>query len=586
MEPEMYASETMTSPGNAELITAMQQRMLNMENALTRVIRHLESTSGIKDHARSSALGQSIGVKEDWEDSINTVMQDEIMRLRRLINQFEHELHTASKNHRIMGKPISLLEVFCSAKSPLTHQMQCLGHQAMRFGFSEGDLSTVSGREKLFVTVIRHQPHHVWVSPDCGPWSSWSRLNESRSVDSKEMYNQKRSQLLYQIALCIVLFRHQLLNNREFHWDQPARSLMLTHPGLAEVHSYTKACQFDMCRAGDLKRPLNGMMMKKGMVVLTTYQRLYQILHGQICNHQHNHQPIEGTTITKDGPISRTEYTAIYPRKFARTLAKTLGKIYAVPMRFPFLQVDPSTPRDDYALTGQIRVRKTSNFARSELISPEAQREHESKRRRLAGKQSAGLPLESFQQVMSDIAKIVPRVGKMEIDNANIIQLLQELFPDKHIVRVIACRGTDRTLGPPERMNSQEAPCRKCLMIHRASGDIKMEKSWEKWDQLSKRQLVRPSHPCRINVTMFARDMTTVRSNETATSSSVAPSFVPQAAVEPGASNVPDTAVDPEAGSRPEACRIFWESQHLSISRTATNTPKRNQYHPTKWKIP
>ncbi|CAL1158881.1 unnamed protein product, partial [Cladocopium goreaui] len=219
MEPEMYASETMTSPGNAELITAMQQRMLNMENALTRVIRHLESTSGIKDHARSSALGQSIGVKEDWEDSINTVMQDEIMRLRRLINQFEHELHTASKNHRIMGKPISLLEVFCSAKSPLTHQMQCLGHQAMRFGFSEGDLSTVSGREKLFV--------------------------------------------------------------------------------------------------------------------------------------------------------------------------------------------DPSTPRDDYALTGQIRVRKTSNFARSELISPEAQREHESKRRRLAGKQSAGLPLESFQQVMSDIAKIV-----------------------------------------------------------------------------------------------------------------------------------------------------------------------------------
>ena len=47
MEPEMYASETMTSPGNAELITAMQQRMLNMENALTRMIRHLESTSGI-----------------------------------------------------------------------------------------------------------------------------------------------------------------------------------------------------------------------------------------------------------------------------------------------------------------------------------------------------------------------------------------------------------------------------------------------------------------------------------------------------------------------------------------------------------
>ena len=260
-------------------------------------------------------------------------------------------------------------------------------------------------------------------------------------------------------------------------------------------------------------------------------------------------------------------------------------------LNFPFLQVDPSTPRDDYALTGQIRVRKTSNFARSELTSPEAQREHESKRRRLAGKQSAGLPLESFQQVMSDIAKIVPRVGKMEVDNANIIQLLQELFPDKHIVRVIACRGTDRTLGPPERMNSQEAPYRKCLMIHGAPGDIKMEKSWEKWDQLSKRQLVRPSHPCRINVTMFARDMTTVRSNETATSSSVAPSFVPEAAVEPGASNVPDTAVEPEAGSRPEACRTVgnpntFQSQELppTPQREINITQQNGRFHSLpKW---
>jgi len=364
-----------------------------------------------------------------------------------------------------------------------------------------------------------------------------------------DLYAEKRHQLLYQIALCIVLFRHQMQNNREFHWEQPARSLMLTHPGLAEVRSYTRACQFDMCRAGNLKRPLNGMIMKKGMVVLITHQKLYQTLHGQICNHQHNHQPIEGTTITKDGPMLRTEYTAIFPRKFARTLAKTLGRLDSVPMRCPCLHVDSSTQGDEHALTGQTRVRKTSNFARSELISPEVQREYESKLRRLAGKQTAVLPLESFQQVMPNIDKILPRVGKMEIMSSNIFQLLQDLFPDKHEARVIACRGKDRTLGPPEKMNPKEEPYRKCLMIHRPSGEIKMEKSWEKWDQLSKRQLIRPSHPCRINVTLFAREMTTVRSNETATSSSVAPSPIPATAVEPGASNVPETAMGPEAGN-------------------------------------
>ena len=32
------------------------------------------------------------------------------------------------------------------------------------------------------------------------------------------------------------------------------------------------------------------------------------------------------------------------------------------------------------------------------------------------------------------------------------------------------------------------------------------EKHWEKWSGLSKRQLVRPSHACRVNITVFAKD--------------------------------------------------------------------------------
>ena len=41
-------------------------------------------------------------------------------------------------------------------------------------------------------------------------------------------------------------------------------------------------------------------------------------------------------------------------------------------------------------------------------------------------------------------------------------------------------------------------------MLLRPSGNIKYEKNWEKWNELSKRQLVRPAHPCRINVIVFA----------------------------------------------------------------------------------
>ena len=41
-------------------------------------------------------------------------------------------------------------------------------------------------------------------------------------------------------------------------------------------------------------------------------------------------------------------------------------------------------------------------------------------------------------------------------------------------------------------------------MILRPSGEIKYERDWEQWSELSNRQLIRPAHPCRINATVFA----------------------------------------------------------------------------------
>ena len=64
----------------------------------------------------------------------------------------------------------------------------------------------------------------------------------------------------------------------------------------------------------------------------------------------------------------------------------------------------------------------------------------------------------------------------------------------------------DRTTGPCKEVTSGEAPFRKCAFIHRATGNIQIEDNWESWEQLSKRQLVRRSHPCKINITFFARN--------------------------------------------------------------------------------
>ena len=49
-----------------------------------------------------------------------------------------------------------------------------------------------------------------------------------------------------------------------------------------------------------------------------------------------------------------------------------------------------------------------------------------------------------------------------------------------------------------------EAPYRRCVFTDRESGKIKAEEAWEAWEELSNRQLIRSSHPCRLNMTVFA----------------------------------------------------------------------------------
>ena len=128
------------------------------------------------------------------------------------------------------------------------------------------------------------------------------------------------------------------------------------------------------------------------------------------------------------------------------------------------------------------------------------------KRRRLAGKQHVGPCLEDCQEVLNRISRMMPRVGKREITESDILQPIQQMFSDKVVVSVVACRGTDRTMGPPSNLHAHQAPFRKTLMILRPSSQVAHEVNWERWTQLSHRQLIRPAHPCRLNVTVFARD--------------------------------------------------------------------------------
>ena len=180
-----------------------------------------------------------------------------------LVSMMEKELHAIETNTKIIGPPVDVVEVFCSPESTLTDQVNHLGGKAIRFGLNQGNLQNAEGRSKLFGIICRHRPKHVWVSPTCKPWSKWSFLNSQKSLELWDKIQSERKDMLSQVALCLVLFRHQHRCRRHAHWEQPKGSLMFLLPYLNELDRYTLSAKPDMCIAGGLQDPLNRKPMKK-----------------------------------------------------------------------------------------------------------------------------------------------------------------------------------------------------------------------------------------------------------------------------------------------------------------------------------
>ena len=111
-----------------------------------------------------------------------------------------------------------------------------------------------------------------------------------------------------------------------------------------------------------------------------------------------------------------------------------------------------------------------------------------------------------WQEIFGKVNSQLPRVGKRCIDDPEVISLIQQLITDKAIVAVMACRGSSRTMAPPDHILKGMAPLRRSIFTERGSGEIRVEEEWEAWEELAKRNLIRPSHATRINMTLFARD--------------------------------------------------------------------------------
>ena len=401
---------------------------------------------------------------------------------QRLIQSLRKELSSVQQIIKPTGKKMKLYEIMCGSESELTKQCHNLGMQARRFGMFSGDLSTPSGRRKLFAYLCAEQPEHVWYSPECGPWCRWSAMNMSRSLEALQKVLDDRRQRLWQVALGVVLCEHQVAMTKHFHLEQPDGSAMLKLPCLGPLLSVAHPSVFDLCRVGKLQEPVTGMPIRKRLQVCTTSVELKQNLDGQKCQGLHEHYQIAGSTQVNHQSMSVSKFTENYPRKFARQVCQILQK-------------------RNHLHPNEVLANEVSEFG------PE---DHPTKRRRLGQKSSPMQivlrhPNVQWLDVMKAVDVAAPRVGVVVWEQGEILEAVRTLCPN-HVVRhVVVCRGTDRMLGPNTRLIPGEAPWRRMICIRRRFEDVVVEPEWENWERLSYRQLRRKSTAARCNITIFAR---------------------------------------------------------------------------------
>ena len=404
-------------------------------------------------------------------------------KCKRLIVQLEDELRIATnhvRDDRITAPRLDLLEVMCSEQSELVKQAQHTGHRAQRFGLTEGDLSTKAGRQKLFQLMVRHRPKNVWYSPVCGPWGSWSHLNMGKSLQGYHDVMQKRASNLWQVSLAVVLYRWQRSQKKHFHMEQPKGSEMYLQPVLQEIFADTLTCHFDMCRVGALTDPQTGLSIRKRLQVQTTSESLHRAIHGQLCQQNHQHRQIAGSTRVHNQSIPLSTFTERYPSRFAKHVNKAI--LYASHESPTFVTTRKRNETDD---------------------------KHPSKHRRLTEKLSPAEIARRFEQVswqtvMQAADKVAPRVGSQSHNDGPLVEQVQQLCPEHTIHHIILCRGTDRYQGPQREMVPGVAPLRRRICIRRTTGDIVVDPEWEIWERLPHVKLRKKGVPARLSMSVFA----------------------------------------------------------------------------------
>ena len=419
--------------------------------------------------------------------------------------EIEWLLTVNDTNRKTFKKGIKLLEVYADPNSRLREMVVKLGGKAERFTKEDGDLSTVEGQRKLLQLIHRIKPDHVWMAPECGPWSSWSRFNANRSIIGYQKIQRSREESIKHLKLCNVVMKMQVSESRHFHMENPVHSEIWDQKEIHDILVNTRTILFDQCRFG-LRHPETQERLKKGTRLQSTSVCMELRLNNKFCHGDHSHAPIAGSCRFQSQRMNLSRFCAFYPNILAKAFAKAICDENLPPLCLlddcEINHVNEESEHPEAPNPKRARIRDTeaepmegTEETREPIAVPSSSAPTSS------GFPVFDLPMEKrSDNPFSKIMSILPKSGLREWNGVtnDLTKSFQDLCPEMVIHQIKAGKGLERYITGDESL-----PLRKTFVISRINKEQIYDLGTEEWTRSTKLHRRRKAMPSYVMICLF-----------------------------------------------------------------------------------
>ena len=219
--------------------------------------------------------------------------------------------HGLDRRPRVLprGCKTVILEVFAGAAmlSLLATEFGLPVSQPVDLSYDGIDLKLKQHRDLIDQQIEAEDPYCISLSPLCGPWSSWRRINLAKGPNYEDKLIEVRREWRPVVQWMCQLIRRRLNRGRQVIFEQPWPSamwnLLSLHQRLlqeapcdAATGEPLEAIRCDQCMFG-LKDAYNDLPHKKPTGIMTASAGVKERI-GVTCSGDHQHQQLEGSNRT------------------------------------------------------------------------------------------------------------------------------------------------------------------------------------------------------------------------------------------------------------------------------------------------